>query len=66
MKNGLPYIGYSYSAASSASDLIAGVEYTELDGATGTLKLDGFGNVLRTPAWSTFSSGVVAPIRGGG
>lgn len=39
---------------------------TELDGATGTLKLDGFGNVLRTPAWSTFSSGVVAPIRGGG
>ena len=33
MKNGLPYIGYSYSAASSASDLIAGVEYTELDGA---------------------------------
>ena len=33
VKNGLPYIGYSYSAASSASDLIAGVEYTELDGA---------------------------------
>lgn len=33
MKNGLPYIGYSYSAASSASDLIPGVEYTELDGA---------------------------------
>ena len=29
----MPYIGYSYSAASSASDLIAGVEYTELDGA---------------------------------
>lgn len=33
VKNGLPYIGYSYSAASSASDLIPGVEYTELDGA---------------------------------
>ena len=33
VKNGLSYIGYSYSAASSASDLIAGVEYTELDGA---------------------------------
>ena len=33
VENGLPYIGYSYSAASSASDLIAGVEYTELDGA---------------------------------
>ena len=33
VKTGLSYIGYSYSAASSASDLIAGVEYTELDGA---------------------------------
>jgi len=28
-----------------------------LNGATGTLMLDGFGNVLRTPAWSTFSGG---------
>lgn len=28
-----------------------------LHGATGTLHLDGFGNVLRTPAWSTFSGG---------
>ena len=26
-------------------------------GATGNLQLDGFGNVLRTPAWSTFSTG---------
>ena len=33
VKNGLPYIGYSYSVASSAADLISGVEYTELDGA---------------------------------
>ena len=33
VKNGLPYIGYSYSAASDASSLISGVEYTELDGA---------------------------------
>lgn len=28
-----------------------------LRGATGTLHLDGFGNILRTPAWSTFSGG---------
>lgn len=28
-----------------------------LEGATGTLMLDGFGNVLRTPAWSMFSGG---------
>ncbi|KRG39273.1 LppC family lipoprotein [Stenotrophomonas panacihumi] len=28
-----------------------------LPGATGTLHLDGFGNILRSPAWSTFSGG---------
>ena len=33
VKNGLPYIGYGYSAASNASDLISGAAYTELDGA---------------------------------
>ncbi len=33
-----------------------------LRGATGTLHLDGFGNVLRTPAWSTFSGGRSMPI----
>ena len=36
--------------------LAAGTE-GGLRGATGTLHLDGFGNVLRTPAWSTFSGG---------
>lgn len=35
-----------------------------LEGATGTLHLDGFGNVLRTPAWSTFRGGVVVPAGG--
>jgi Putative lipoprotein len=33
-----------------------------VQGATGTLRLDGFGNVVRTPAWSTFSGGVVVPL----
>ncbi|KRG42018.1 LppC family lipoprotein [Stenotrophomonas pictorum JCM 9942] len=28
-----------------------------LQGATGSLLLDGFGNVIRTPAWSSFSGG---------
>ncbi len=36
-----------------------------LRGATGTLHLDGFGNVLRTPAWSTFSGGRPTPIADG-
>lgn len=31
-------------------------------GATGVLRIDGAGNVLRTPAWSTFSSGVPVPL----
>jgi outer membrane PBP1 activator LpoA protein len=33
-----------------------------LDGATGVLRIDGFGNVQRTPAWSTFSGGVAVPL----
>ena len=33
-----------------------------LDGATGSLYLDGAGNVLRVPAWSTFSGGRPQPI----
>ncbi|MCS4236428.1 penicillin-binding protein activator [Stenotrophomonas sp. BIGb0135] len=33
-----------------------------LDGATGTLFLDSNGNVLRVPAWSTFSGGRPMPI----
>ncbi len=36
-----------------------------LRGATGTLHLDGFGNILRTPAWSTFSGGRPMPIADG-
>ncbi|MCW4454212.1 penicillin-binding protein activator [Flavobacterium sp. MXW15] len=36
-----------------------------LPGATGMLHLDGFGNILRTPAWSTFSGGRPMPIADG-
>lgn len=38
----------------------------ELRGATGRLQLDGFGNVVRTPSWSTFTGGRPAPIADGG
>ena len=34
----------------------------ELRGATGDLRLDGFGNVVRQPAWATFSGGVPVPL----
>ncbi|MDQ3287920.1 MAG: penicillin-binding protein activator [Pseudomonadota bacterium] len=37
-----------------------------IEGATGTLRIDGFGNILRTPSWSTFSSGVPIPMLGAG
>lgn len=38
-----------------------------LPGATGTLRLDGFGNVVRTPAWSTYDGSSPRPLpRAGG
>jgi uncharacterized protein len=36
-----------------------------VQGATGTLRIDGFGNVLRTPTWSTFSGGTPVPLADG-
>jgi len=36
---------------------LAGMTHGSLLGATGRLNLDGFGNVLRTPAWSIFRGG---------
>lgn len=33
-----------------------------ISGATGVLRIDGFGNVQRTPGWSTFSNGISVPL----
>ncbi len=38
----------------------------DIDGATGRLSLEGFGNVLRQPSWSRYSGGVPAPLGDGG
>ncbi|MBP6750193.1 MAG: penicillin-binding protein activator [Xanthomonadaceae bacterium] len=38
----------------------------KVQGATGTLRIDGFGNILRTPAWSTFRDGVLVALDGSG
>ncbi|MGH8077669.1 MAG: penicillin-binding protein activator, partial [Lysobacter sp.] len=38
----------------------------EIAGATGTLRIDGFGNIQRTPSWSTFSGGVAVPLADAG
>ena len=37
-----------------------------LQGATGALRLDAAGHVRRTPAWATFSNGIVVPLTGRG
>lgn len=33
-----------------------------MNGATGALRIDGFGDVQRTPVWSTFSGGFAVPL----
>jgi outer membrane PBP1 activator LpoA protein len=38
----------------------------KVSGATGTLRIDGFGNVLRTPAWSTYSGTTTVPLGNAG
>ena len=37
----------------------------QVQGATGMLRIDGFGNVLHTPTWSTFSGGAPVPLADG-
>jgi outer membrane PBP1 activator LpoA protein len=37
-----------------------------IDGATGNLRLDGFGQVQRTPAWARYVNGYVQPAPDGG
>lgn len=46
-------------------DYLAAHADAKLQGATGMLRLDGFGNVVRTPAWSSYS-GAVMPLGDGG
>ncbi|GAB3334713.1 penicillin-binding protein activator [Marilutibacter aestuarii] len=44
--------------------LVTGTD-ASIPGATGTLRMDGFGNIKRTPTWATFISGVVMPLTDG-
>ncbi|WP_129136724.1 penicillin-binding protein activator [Luteimonas sp. YGD11-2] len=41
--------------------LVTGDE-AELRGATGLLRIDGEGNILRAPSWATFTGGHVVPV----
>lgn len=47
-------------------DHLAADPNTRLAGATGDLRVDGFGNVQRTPAWAQFSGGRARPAFDGG
>lgn len=58
--------GYDAWLLTAYLERLATVADAELPGATGRLRLDGFGNVVRTPVWSTFSGGRTTPIAGGG
>jgi len=49
--------GFDAWTVSVYLEKLVGMTHGSLSGATGKLNLDGFGNVLRTPAWSMFRSG---------
>ena len=49
--------GYDAWRVSAWLEYLATAPGAALPGATGTLRLDGFGNVLRTPAWTVFRAG---------
>lgn len=58
--------GYDAWLLTAYLDRLLNGKNAELRGATGRLQLDGFGNVLRTPAWSTFRGGLAVPVNEGG
>jgi outer membrane PBP1 activator LpoA protein len=57
--------GYDAWQISAYLEKLATGTEANLRGATGVLHLDGFGNILRTPAWSTFSGGRATPLPDG-
>lgn len=58
--------GYDAWLLTGYLERIANNANGKIDGATGTLRVDGFGNILRTPAWSTFSNGQLTALGASG
>jgi outer membrane PBP1 activator LpoA protein len=58
-------LGYDAWLVTAYLEKLALDANAEVRGATGTLRIDGFGNVLRTPTWSTFSGGTPVPLADG-
>ncbi len=57
--------GYDAWQITAYLEKLATGKESSLRGATGMLHLDGFGNILRQPAWSTFSGGQATPLPDG-
>ncbi len=57
--------GYDAWQITAYLEKLATGKESSLRGATGVLHLDGLGNILRTPAWSTFSGGQATPLPDG-
>lgn len=58
--------GYDAWLLTAYLERLAGDANNKVDGATGDLRIDGFGNIVRSPAWSTFSNGqIIALSRSG-
>jgi uncharacterized protein len=58
--------GYDAWLLTGYLERIASNANGKIQGATGTLRIDGFGNILRTPAWSTFSNGQLTALSNSG
>lgn len=58
--------GYDAWLLTAYLERLALSEDGRVQGASGTLRIDAEGNVMRTPAWSTFSGGRIVPLTGSG
>ena len=58
--------GYDAWLLTAYLERLATDSSAKVDGATGMLRSDGFGNVVRTPAWSTYSGAIAIPLAAGG
>lgn len=58
--------GYDAWLLTAYLERLALAEDGSVQGASGTLRIDADGNVMRAPAWSTFSGGSIVPLMGSG
>ena len=58
--------GYDAWLLTAYLERLALSDDARIEGATGVLRIGPDGNVVRSPAWSTFSGGVMVPLAGAG